>query len=55
MRTKLTAQLRNVLALEWRQPTDVHFHTNEAGRPYVCDFARCDSARLSPGEVRQAR
>lgn len=51
MRTKLTAPLRNVLAFEWRQPSDVHFHSDGAGRPFVCDHARCDGARLSLREV----
>ena len=47
MRTKLTAPLRNVLGFERRRPSDVHFHTDAAGRPFVCDLGRCDSARLS--------
>ena len=55
MRTKLTAPLLNVLAFEWRQPSDVHFHADAAGRPFVCDYARCDSARLSASEVGIAR
>jgi hypothetical protein len=55
MRFKLTAPLRNVLAFEWRQPSDVHFHTDSAGRPFVCDLGRCESARLSPREVGLSR
>jgi hypothetical protein len=51
MRTKLTAPLRRALAFEWRQPHDVHFHTDGDGRPYVCDVARCDSARLTTREI----
>jgi hypothetical protein len=26
--------------------TDVHFHADANGRPYVCDYARCTSPGL---------
>jgi hypothetical protein len=29
----------------------VHFHLGHDGRPYVCDFAHCDSPGLSVDEV----
>jgi hypothetical protein len=49
---KLTAPLRRAaLASEWRQRSEVHFHNGADGRAYVCDHARCDSARLSAAEV----
>jgi hypothetical protein len=51
MRTTLTARLRNALAFEWRQPSDVHFHSGAHGRAFVCDRSRCDSPRLSATEV----
>jgi hypothetical protein len=51
MRTKLAAQLRSALAFEWRQPSDVHFHSGAHGRAYVCDQFRCDSPRLGAAEV----
>ena len=30
---------------------DVHFHVDSVGRPYVCDYARCDSPSLTPDEA----
>jgi hypothetical protein len=30
---------------------DVHFHLGSDGRPFVCDFHRCESPELSPSEV----
>jgi hypothetical protein len=51
MRTRITAQIRNALAFERRQPGDVHFHSGPHGRAYVCDHVRCDSPRLSDAEV----
>jgi len=29
----------------------VHFHAGSDGRPYVCDYQRCDSPGLTRGEV----
>ena len=29
----------------------VHCHVDSGGRPYVCDYARCDSPGLSPDEA----
>jgi hypothetical protein len=30
---------------------DVHFHVDSVGRPYVCDYARCDSPGLTADEA----
>ncbi len=30
---------------------DVHFHIDGHGRPYVCDFHRCDSPSLTAHEA----
>jgi hypothetical protein len=30
---------------------DVHFHLDSVGRPYVCDYARCDSPGLTTDEA----
>ncbi len=30
---------------------DVHFHVDSVGRPYVCDYARCDSPGLTAEET----
>ena len=30
---------------------DVHFHVHSVGRPYVCDYARCDSPGLTAEET----
>ncbi len=30
---------------------DVHFHVDSVGRPYVCDYARCDSPGLTQDET----
>jgi hypothetical protein len=30
---------------------DVHFHIDSHGRPYVCDFHRCDSPSLTAREA----
>ena len=30
---------------------DVHCHVDSVGRPYVCDYARCDSPGLTPNEA----
>jgi hypothetical protein len=29
----------------------VHFHVGGNGHPFVCDFHRCESARLTLGEI----
>jgi hypothetical protein len=28
-----------------------HFHVDSVGRPYVCDYARCDSPGLTSDEA----
>lgn len=30
---------------------DVHFHVDSDGRPFVCDYRRCDSPGLTAGEA----
>jgi len=30
---------------------DVHFHVDSGGRPYVCDYTRCDSPGLTADEA----
>ena len=30
---------------------DVHCHLDSAGRPYVCDYARCESPGLTADEA----
>ena len=32
-------------------PDQAHFHAGSDGRPYVCDYDRCDSPGLSGPEV----
>ncbi|MGA9857043.1 MAG: hypothetical protein WBQ18_04220 [Solirubrobacteraceae bacterium] len=51
MRTKITASIRRALQSSPAAHSDVHFHTDAAGRPFVCDVVRCDSAALSEGEL----
>jgi hypothetical protein len=29
----------------------VHFHVDSAGRPFVCDYSRCDSPSLTQDEA----
>jgi hypothetical protein len=33
---------------------DVHFHVDPGGRPYVCDYARCESPGLTCHEAQVA-
>jgi hypothetical protein len=32
-------------------PENVHFHLDSGGRAFVCDYDRCESPALTPGEV----
>jgi hypothetical protein len=32
-------------------PENVHFHVDSGGRAFVCDYDRCESPALTPGEV----
>jgi hypothetical protein len=50
MASTITRRLRRILT---PPPTHdkVHFHINDDGRPFVCDFDRCDSAALTLDEV----
>jgi hypothetical protein len=42
-----------VQALRTQDGADVqvHFHSGDHGRPYVCDNPRCESPRLDPAEA----
>jgi hypothetical protein len=52
MASEIAASVRRALRLTpTRMRDDVHFHLDTNGRPFVCDFHRCDSPSLSPGEV----
>jgi hypothetical protein len=31
---------------------DIHFHVDSVGRPYVCDYAQCESPGVSVDEAR---
>lgn len=47
--TSVSRALRRVIP-----PTvqhDVHFHLDSGGRPYVCDYTRCDSPGLTADEA----
>jgi hypothetical protein len=52
MRNTITAPFRRVMRAT-TQPAahEVHFHSDGAGRPYVCDHHRCESPRLSEHEL----
>jgi hypothetical protein len=32
-------------------PYDIHCHLDSVGRPYVCDYARCESPGLTADEA----
>jgi hypothetical protein len=34
---------------------NVHFHLDSEGRLFVCDYDRCESPGLTPGEVGRTR
>ena len=56
MTSEIAASVRRALRLTpTRMRDDVHFHLDTNGRPFVCDFHRCDSPSLSPGELGIAR
>ncbi len=50
MMLRLTDSIVRVLRGEPRQ-NQAHFHTGSDGRPYVCDYDRCESPSLSGPEV----
>lgn len=53
--TKMTTSIRR--AFSPRPEThgeDVHLHLAHDGRPYVCDYARCDSPSLTAVEANRA-
>lgn len=51
MKRKITDTFARALRGEIAVPSDVHFHTDAQGRPYVCDVVRCESATLTAGEL----
>ena len=52
MSLNITASIRRALRGEsGALHHGVHFHAGTDGRPYVCDFHRCDSPGISPHEV----
>jgi hypothetical protein len=56
MSLNIGTMLRRVLTpAADRPPVHVHFHAGSGGRLYACDIDRCESARLTEGEVRQLR
>jgi hypothetical protein len=52
MTSSLTRSIRRMLTSRPRQ-APLHFHLHRDGRPYVCDFARCESPALTLVDVEQ--
>jgi hypothetical protein len=50
--TSVSRALRRVIPVTVQH--DVHFHVDSVGRPYVCDYARCDSPGLTADEAGRA-
>lgn len=50
MTQRLGARIRHLFAAPSRHDS-THFHLSHDGRPYVCDFAHCDSPGLTVDEV----
>lgn len=52
MTSRIAASVRGAMRRVVSAPAqhDVHFHIDSAGRPYVCDYARCESPAVSPVE-----
>lgn len=50
MTQSIGAKIRRFLDAPSPQDS-VHFHLGHDGRPYVCDFAHCDSPGLTVDEV----
>jgi hypothetical protein len=53
MTSRIATSISRVLGRVAPAPArhDVHCHFDSAGRPYVCDYARCESPGVSVGEV----
>jgi hypothetical protein len=53
MTSRIAASVNRVLrrAIPTTVQHDVHLHLDSAGRPFVCDYARCDSPGLTPDEA----
>ena len=53
MTSRITASVNRALRHVTRGTVQhqVHCHVDSGGRPYVCDYARCDSPGLSPDEA----
>jgi hypothetical protein len=52
MTTPLTRSIRRMLRSRPRQ-APLHFHLHHDGRPYVCDFARCESPALTLVDIEE--
>jgi hypothetical protein len=48
---RLLAGVAQALRTQNGADVDVHFHSGDHGRPYVCDNPRCESPRLDPAEA----
>jgi hypothetical protein len=54
--TAITSRLRNARrALRPAELDRPHFHVDADGRPFVCDFARCESPGLTVAEASRSR
>ncbi len=53
MTARIAASVGRVLrrAVPVAAPHDIHFHFDSVGRPYVCDYARCESPGVSVDEA----
>jgi hypothetical protein len=48
MTKRFASSIRHAVRLMSAPPQEhVHFHADTDGRPYVCDFHRCESPRLA--------
>ncbi len=51
MTSRIAASVNRALRRVIPVQHDVHCHVDSGGRPYVCDYARCDSPGLTPDEA----
>jgi hypothetical protein len=53
----MTSRIATSVSRAWRRVMpatvqhDVHFHVGSGGRPYVCDYTRCESPGLTADEA----
>ena len=53
MRNTITAPFKRIMRTQTQAEVyEVHFHTDGAGRAFVCDHPRCESPRLAARELR---